>query len=632
MARDSVAEVRDRTDIVDLIGNYVQLRKAGRSFKGLCPFHQEKTPSFIVFPESQNFRCFGCGKGGDAFTFYMGVENCEFRDALTELARRAGIELSTVPTVAPEIDVHRQKLIELNEVVATFYNNLLVNSAAGAPGRAVAEQRGLSEEMIRKFQIGYAPDSWDHLGRYLAQRGTDASLAVELGLLQQRDTGGHYDKFRSRLIFPIHNRDGRVAGFGGRVIGDGNPKYLNSPQSSIFDKSTMLYGLDLARDEIKKRDEVVIVEGYMDSIAAHQFGHPNVVATMGTALTDQQVDQIKRLTKHIVLALDADAAGQMATVRGLESMTSSLDHDNVPIVDPSGLIRFEKRLNAEIRIVQLPDGKDPDELLRKSPELWPSIVANAQPFLDFFIDVTTRGIDLNDPREKAAVVRRIAPLLRQVGDRVIEAHYVALLAAKLKSSETAIAAEIRSSDARSTIARNRQDVPGPGRAQQIARRVTSEDALMGLMLTFRPHCKDILASMTVEDLSDQRNVALFEVLADMTIPDVDPLQLIAGLDDSIADHAERLMAHVAARPALLPGQVRAEGMQTLVRIRRERNEQLTNQLRSAIADAEREKDRETATLLATQLAGLAETNRQFDPPPSPYFKDLRSTKHPGRNH
>ena len=259
MAIDPVSDVRERTDIVDLVSTYVPLKKTGRSYKGLCPFHQEKTPSFIVFPDSGNFHCFGCGKGGDAFTFYMGVERVEFRDALGELARRAGVEIGRGPTPSPEVDAHREGLIELNELAATFYANLLINSDAGAAGRDAFARRGVSAQMIAAFGLGVAPSGWDTLGGYLTRRGIDPARAHEAGLLQERDSGGYYDRFRDRLMFPIRTRDGRVVGFGARAIGDVQPKYLNSAQSAIFDKSALVYGLDLAKDAARSADRVVVV-------------------------------------------------------------------------------------------------------------------------------------------------------------------------------------------------------------------------------------------------------------------------------------------------------------------------------------------------------------------------------------
>jgi len=619
MARDAVAEVRERTDIVELVSRYVPLKKTGRSFKGLCPFHQEKTPSFVVFPESGNFHCFGCGKGGDVFTFFMQIEHVEFREALRELAKRAGVELATAPTVAPEVDAHRQRLIDLNELAATFYANVLANSTAGEPGRELARKRGLTPEVISRFGIGFAPDSWDSLHRYLASRGIDPELAVEAGLLQKRESGGYYDRFRNRLMFPIRTRDGRVVGFGGRALGDAQPKYLNSPQSAIFDKSTLLYALDLAQSEIRARDQVIIVEGYMDAIAAHQHGYANVVAAMGTALTEAQIEQVKRLTKRIVLALDADAAGQMATLRSLDSMQQALDAEEVPVPDALGVIRFERKLNAEISILQLPEGKDPDELIRKSPERWPAVVAAARPFLDFYIDAVTRDVSPTDAKAKSEAVHRVAPVLRQVPDRVVQAHYVHELARRLRLDERIVQSEIR------RTAFQRTSTPAQSqRSRASATRVSHEDYLLALLLQHRAICREVLPQVPEDDLMDARNRQLLAVLRDEEIPfELEPIQIIAGLDDTLADHAERLLTLLEGKPAQLPGQIVREARQTLDLLGKERYAFLLRQLSQQLADAQQANDHETVAQLTAQLAELAERHRRFYPPLSPYFRDSR---------
>jgi DNA primase len=261
MARDAVAEIRERLDIVDLVQQHVpSLKKAGRSYKGLCPFHQEKTPSFVVFPDSQNFHCFGCGKGGDLFTFTMLAENIDFREALRELANRTGVVLDTMITPTPEHDAHRRRLIEVNELAATFFAHVLAKAPQGQAGRDLVKSRGVSAEMVDRFRLGFAPESWSDLLNFLASRDVPANVAFEAGLIQEREHGGHYDRFRNRLMFPIRDRDGDVVGFGGRAIGDGIPKYLNSPQTPVFDKSSIVYALDLAKDAIRKAGEVVIVE------------------------------------------------------------------------------------------------------------------------------------------------------------------------------------------------------------------------------------------------------------------------------------------------------------------------------------------------------------------------------------
>ncbi|MFL5761759.1 MAG: DNA primase [Thermomicrobiales bacterium] len=619
MARDAVGEVRERTDIIDVVSQYLQLKKTGRSFKGLCPFHHEKTPSFVVFPDSQNFHCFGCGKGGDVFTFYKEIEHTEFREALAELAKRAGIQLAAIPATAPEVDAHRQRLIDLSELAATYFANILLNSQSGAAGRELAEQRGLDEQAIAKFQLGFAPDSWDGLLGYLSARGLDTEMAAEAGLLQPRDTGGYYDRFRNRFMFPIRNRDGRVVGFGGRALGDGQPKYLNSPQTSIFDKSSLLFGLDLAKDEIRRRDQVVIVEGYMDAIAAHQFGYENVVAAMGTAVTESQTSLVKRLTKHIVLALDADAAGQLATIRGLETMQAVLDRETVPVADAAGIVRFEQKLNAEISIVQLPEGKDPDELLRKSADDWPVIVAKARPFLDFYIESVAGQISASDARGKAEAVSRIAPVLRQVADRVVQAHYARTLSRLLQLDERVIVTEIR----RSGLRQQPQSVASS--AGTPPERVRAEDYLIALLLKHRAICTDLLDLVPEEDLMDSRNRELLTILRDDSIPDLESEQILAGLDDQIADHGERLLALLGDKPAELPGRIRIEVRQALDSLGKERYGYLMRQLQSSIQVAQQEQDQSTIDELTSQIAAVAERHQRFYPPPSPYFRDSRDT-------
>jgi DNA primase len=632
MARDAVAEVRDRTEIVDLVSGYVQLKKTGRSYKGLCPFHQEKTPSFIVFPESGNFHCFGCGRGGDVFTFYMGVEHVEFREALQELAKRAGVELSSAPSLPPEVDAHRNHLIELNEMAAAFYANVLRNTGAGAPGRTVLEQRGASTEIAERFGLGFAPDG-DALARFLGQRGVDSALAVEAGLLVERDSGGFRDRFWNRLLFPIRTREGRTVGFGGRALGDAMPKYLNSAQSAIFDKSALLYGLDLAQDAIRRADQVVIVEGYMDAIAAHQFGHANVVAAMGTAVTEQQIGLVKRLSRNIVLALDADAAGQGATIRSLEMLPGALDQELTPVGaerDPNRpraetMIVWQRRFKTNISIVRLPQGKDPDELIRRDADSWPSVVAGAQPFLDFYIDAALSAIDPADAPAKAAAVRKLVPLLEAAGDQVVQAHYAGVVARKLNLPETSVLRELRRAAVRSTSGRvSRTDPPLPTSA-----RTSNENHLLALLLRFRSICHGILNLVPMDDLADARNRELLRVLQDAQVPlDMPPESIVAGLDDAVADHAEALLARLEETPRQFPAQIERDARRALIRLEKERFDYLMNQVQYSIAAAEAADDAEALTDLRHQLTALYERHKQFYPPKSPYFRDSRDSDGP----
>ena len=623
MAQDAVAEIRDRTDIVDLVTGYVpSLKRTGRSFKGLCPFHQEKTPSFIVFPDSQNFHCFGCGKGGDIFTFYMQVENVEFRDALQELAKRAGVTLAMGFAPTPELDAHRMRLVEINELAQTYFSHVLSRSPQGEAGRKMVGERQLSPEVIEKFGLGFAPDSWDSLLNFLASRDIPADIVAEAGLASERDNGGYYDRFRNRFMFPIRDRNGHTVGFGGRAMGDAMPKYLNSPQTAIFDKSSLVYGLDLARDAIRKADEVVIVEGYMDAIAAHQFGHANVVAAMGTALTESQVGQIKRGAKRIVLAMDSDAAGQMATMRGLETMRDALDSEEQAIPDAMGIVRFERKLNAEIAIVHLPEGKDPDELIRKRPEQWPEIVRAARPFLDFALDMLTRDVASGDPRAKSEAVKRIAPLLQQVPDRIVQGHYIGLLARKLMLDERLVLAEVRRASVTGRTAASRQTKSATAAAG--VRKRSTEDFLMALLLKHHDLTFDIALKIPVEDLIDTRNRELMKVLANPELIELSAEAIIVGLEDEVADHAEALLLLLEGRPEQFPGNIQREATQVLGNLGKERFTFLLQQLQSSLQEAAREQDADAVELVKGQLVLLTERHRQFYPAPSPYFLDSRS--------
>ncbi|MBA2469486.1 MAG: DNA primase [Chloroflexia bacterium] len=623
MALDAVAEIRDRIDIIDLIQGYVpSLKKAGRSFKGLCPFHQEKSPSFVVFPDSQNFHCFGCGKGGDLFTFYMLVENTEFRDALKELAVRAGVTLDVSAAPQPEHDAHRKRLIAANELAATFFSHILSNARQGEAGRQMIEQRGVSTEMVERFRLGYAPESWNDLLNFLTSRDIPADIAHEAGLLQERDNGGHYDRFRNRLMFPIRDRDGDVVGFGGRAMGDGIPKYLNSPQTPVFDKSSLVYALDLAREPIRKAGEVVIVEGYMDAIAAHQFGYENVVASMGTALTESQVAQVKRGSARIVLALDADAAGQMATIRGIETMQDALDADVRPVPDAGGIIRFERKLKTQISVVHLPEGKDPDELIRKSPERWPSIVTSAKPFMDFTIEILTRSVDLADPKQKSAVVQQLAPLLQQVSDRIVQGHYISMLARRLGLEDRLVLAEVRKArlGARPIAQRNGVTIEA---VERVARRST-EDYVVALFLKHPDLTRDVVARIPIEELNDVRNRELVKVLRDGAVAELTPEQIVVALDDHLADHAEFLMSTLDGRPEQFPGQIHRESEKVLIKLGKERFDFLMKQLDTTLNTALQEQDAAALQSVKEQIGKLAERHRQFYPPPSPYFLDTRS--------
>ncbi len=438
-----VDDVKQKTDIIDVIGQYATLKKAGRTFKALCPFHSEKTPSFVVYPDEGTWHCFGaCSTGGDVFAFLMKKENIDFGEALRRLAQRAGVELVRS---APGQDEERKRLRELLQTASARFHYWLKNHSAAQVARDYIAKRFISPETAEQFELGYAPNEWDALGSYLVGKGYSVRDLEVAGLAIQSDRGSHYDRFRGRLMFPIRNRIGEVIGFGARTLTGEEPKYLNSPQTPLFDKSATLYGLDLARDAIRAQNLAVIVEGYMDVIGAHQAGFKNVVASLGTALTEKQLALLKRLTKRYALALDPDAAGEEATKRGLQVALQALDRKTVPVPMGAGLVSFEKRLDAELLVIPLPPGQDPDELIHENPGRWTELVTHAEPLVDFFFRVLTQDLDLAKARDKSIAAERLVPIIGQVGDTVQQTHYTQQLARLVQVTEQTIAQKVAQS-------------------------------------------------------------------------------------------------------------------------------------------------------------------------------------------
>ena len=444
-AMNVIEEIKERLDIIEVISAYVPLKKAGRNYKGLCPFHSEKTPSFVVFPDSQNWHCFGaCGTGGDVFTFIQKRENVDFGEALRILAQKAGVELKPRTERESAEAQQRDKLHEINEAAARYFHNLLLDKRDQTEiARAYLDKRGLNEETVRKFQLGYALDEWRALSGHLMARGYRRQDLLAAGLIIERDDGRYYDRFRGRLIIPIRDVRGRVVGFGGRTLDPhGVPKYLNSPQTLLFDKSRTLYGLDMAKGAVRAAGYVVIVEGYMDVLQAHQHGVANVVAQMGTALTETQLKLLSRFTRSFVLALDPDTAGDRATLRGLAVARETLARRAVPVPTSRGRVRYDSQLDAELRIMTLPAGQDPDDVIRSNPELWRQLVDHAESVVDYYFRIVTGELDLTSARGKAEAVRQLVPAIREIGDSVERTHYTQKLARLVRMNEGSLRQEI----------------------------------------------------------------------------------------------------------------------------------------------------------------------------------------------
>jgi DNA primase len=541
-----VDEIKERIDAIELISNYVQLKRAGRNYKGLCPFHAENTPSFVVFPDSGTWHCFGaCSEGGDIFSFVMKREGWDFRTALEELARTAGVELRQRTEQEEGEDRQREKLREILAAAVTYYHNLLVNAPLAKGARDYVAQRGFREKTIKAFRLGYALDEWHALENYLASKNYSRDELISAGLLVDREDGRVYDRFRGRLMIPISDTRGRVIGFGARTLdAEGVPKYLNSPQTALFDKSNTLYGLDQSAKGIRAADRVVIVEGYMDVIQAHQAGFSDVVAQLGTALTEDNVRRLTRYTRRIILALDPDTAGQAATMRGLDVARGALEPEWEPVFDERGLLNLEQRLSADIRVLTLPQGKDPDDVIREDPSLWAVLVDEATPLVEHYMRTVMNGQDLADPKVKAKMTESLVPIFRQVVNPAERAHYAQRLARKLRVDERALL------DMMTSGPRPRRHRQSQGQSVSVAaaglpqNRETELEAYCLQRLLHSPallaEVNEALASihlqpLSVDDFQDLAYREMFRIWNELVDPDATP---------SIDELAQRMPAEL----------------------------------------------------------------------------------------
>jgi len=433
-------EIKSRIDIVDLVSEAgVKLRHAGKNYTGFCPFHDNKhTPAFVIWPESGTWRCFGqCNEGGDIFKFVMKRDGLDFKEAMQKLALRAGVEIKEYQRESPEQKEAYENLRKLLEDAIIYYRNQLFANKDILT--YLREKRGLTDATIETFGLGFAPSGYDNALKYFTQRGFKEQEMVDAGLLSEREDGRRYDKFRNRIMIPIRDENGRMAGFGARIVDPNDiPKFLNSPETPIFSKGHLLYGLDRARKPIRAADQAVIVEGYLDVIALHQAGYENVVSPMGTALTEDQLRLLKKSTRRIVLALDPDAAGQKAVLRGLDAARSAMDREGELGFDARGLLKNEARLQADLRVAAMPDDLDPDEIVARDKEEWKHIIENAKPIVTHVMDSLAAGQDLNDAKIKNQIAAQILPLIEDLPNALERDTYRQALSRMLKVDERSL--------------------------------------------------------------------------------------------------------------------------------------------------------------------------------------------------
>ena len=507
-----IDEVKQKNDIVEVIGQYTALKKAGRTYRGLCPFHSEKTPSFFVYPEQQTWHCFGaCNTGGDVFAFIMKKQGAGFGDALRMLADRSGI-IVPVRTESRETRDERDRLYEANQAAAQYYQQMFINDAGAEKARSYLAKRGLNVKTIAQFQLGYAPNSWEALKEYLLEKGFTEKELLTAGLILAGEDGKTHDRFHNKIMIPIFESKGRVSGFGSRVLDNTQPKYINSPQTPVFDKSGSLYGINFAAEGIRKQDLVVIVEGYMDVLIAHQYGITNVVASMGTAINEKQLNIIKRLTKNVSLALDPDAAGEEAMLRG---------------------VNYENALDAEVKVIRLPQGQDPDELIKEDVNQWQKLVTEAIPVVDFTFQTVTAGLNLTRVQDKTTVVDRLLPVVGGIRNDIRRDHYLNKLAELTGTSYRSMESAL------SKIKTARKVEASKETGDRISRSLLAspvEEYLLSLLLK-HPELKGTASVLPPEYFENSENREIF--LGWLSNTDV--AQLKETLDNTIHEHLELLI-------------------------------------------------------------------------------------------
>lgn len=422
-----IDEIKSRLNIVDIIGKYVKLKRAGRNFKGLCPFHGEKTPSFVVSPDRQIFHCFGCGKGGTVFDFVMEMNRIDFAEALEELAQTAGVKLTRRFTNTPEGNL-KEQLYAVNHLASEFYQYMLTGHALGERGRQYFKNRGITDKSIKTFALGYSPNSWDAVYKFLRKKGYEEELLEKAGLIIRMDHPragrGYYDRFRGRVMFTLKDHRGNVVGFAGRVLDPEakEAKYINTQETPVYVKSNVLYALDVTREAIQKENEAIVMEGELDVISSFQAGISNVVAIKGSALTEGHVRLLRRFTERVAFALDSDMAGDAAARRGIE------------IADSAGL---------DMRVVSMPSGKDPDEAARENPGLLKKAIKDAVPVYDYFLSSALKRFDATTAYGKKKISEELATVLVKIENPVVQNHYIKKVASALDSSEDAISDSMR---------------------------------------------------------------------------------------------------------------------------------------------------------------------------------------------
>ena len=482
-------ELRGQADIVRVVSDYVSLKKRGTNYLACCPFHHEKTPSFNVNPARQIFKCFGCGKGGDVYTFVMEIEGCAFPEAVKTVAEKSGVPLPAAEESRgmEERDRQRAELRSLNEWATEFFEDSLTQAGEGQRAGEYLAARGISEETRRSFRLGYAPNSWDALSDHLLRRGASRTLIERSGLVTLKDSGrGFYDRFRGRLMFPICDAQGRVIAFGGRILGEGEPKYLNSPETLLYTKGHHLFGLSYSREAVRLKGYAILVEGYLDFLVPFQAGVRHLVASLGTALTEHQVRLLGRYARKIIVNFDPDAAGVAATKRSLEILLTE---------------------GFKVNVLTLPGDLDPDEYIRAhGAAAYGELLKNSQPFLNYIVKQATEAHDQTTPAGKVETLNAILPYLKLVKDPIEQMDHVEQIANRLRIDSRQVKEEFKRA-----VRTRRERVSGQAATGAVAVK-PAERKLLEILLNHAPVRRRLMRDLKAEDYQSLRTAKLFERL------------------------------------------------------------------------------------------------------------------------
>jgi len=525
-----IAEVRSRASILDVVSEVVVLKRGGKDYKGLCPFHNEKTPSFYVNLEKGIYKCFGCGEGGDVFTFVQKTKGVEFIDCVRHLAHKYGVALVETEQDRKEYD-KRSFILLLYQQASEYYSRLLKDAKEGAVAREYLTKRGIDQEIIERFKLGYAPSAWDGLMNYLTEANNAAPATLEeAGLIRRKaDSNSYFDLFRHRLMIPICDDQGRVIAFGGRTLGDDQVKYINSPETPIYTKGQHLFAFHLAKEAIKKEDSVIVVEGYFDAIAAHQAGFANTVATLGTALGQAQAKLLVRYTesKRVLLAFDADMAGVKAVDRGIETLN-----------------QIAEGIGIDLRVIKIPGGKDPDECLRAEGgrELFARAKQEALPLIDYQLEAALQSVNTQTHTGKIEAAKKVVPVLAQIKNTVARGEYARQTALKLGVREEELLSDITqfrkenrigsqssqsgtggghgsavgrftgSSSPQQSVNKHNPSAFARTRAGLIDGTVKAEQCLLALFLTNRENYEHVLTALQEEEFITPQHQSIKEAI------------------------------------------------------------------------------------------------------------------------